>query len=214
MLTLDANAIYALLVAKGRATNLWPWVRMSIAGITLLFLTACGVDEMRWQEEVWLHDDSRILVDRSSTRRSSGFPNERRGAILTQEFRYAPLGVAWSEKGGWEQLLSFDIVEGVPYLIAIAPIPKEKFCADKEKGEYVAVYYRWIDGKQERISRDQTPISIMRSNVTGVSHWGSDRRRDRSFLSWRDVLDATGQPWTPPPMLLTEMFAKKSWLRC
>lgn len=179
----------------------------------LLVLTGCGVDEMRWQEEVWLHDDSRILVDRYSTIGSSGFPNDRRGSIRVQEFRYLPLKVEWKVKGAGEQLASFDIIDGVPYLVAVLSVTKEKYCQEREPGEYIAVYYTWEDGIKKKIPFSEVPISMMRNNVTGISHWGYDSRSDRGFLSWYDVLLATHQSG-PPPMLLTEMFAKKSWLHC
>ena len=179
----------------------------------LLLLTGCGgTDEMRWKEQVYLHDGKLILVERYSTRSVSGFPNSRRGNILTQELRYAPLGVVWQVDGAREQLDSFDIVNGIPYLVASPPESDETFCRDKSPGEFIANYYRWRNGAKEKISRSEVPLSVMRRNLSGIAHWGYDRAGDRTYLSWYDVMDATHQPG--PPILLTDMFTKKHWLRC
>ena len=186
-----------------------------VCALALLLLTACnGTDEMRWKEQVYLHDGTTVTVDRDSTRVSSGFPNSRRGNILTQELRYAPLGVVWKVEGGAEQLVSFDIVDGVAYVVANAPQSSEVFCNGKRHGEPIMIYYRWVNGKQESISSSDVPISIMRWNLSGIGDWGRDSRSDPTYLSWHDVADANAQSPYVPPLRLKVMFEEKSWLHC
>lgn len=191
--------------------KLWR-LRISPLVLFVLSLAACGKDEMRWKEEVYLHDGSLVQVDRDAIRNSSGFPNARRGAILSEELRYAPLKVVWQAAGSGEVLLSFDIVDGIPYVVSTTTVNKSHFCAGRPTGDYIGNYYRWIDGKRERISKGQTPIAVMRNNVSGISHWGFDRDSDPTYLSWHDVMENNHQSGTP--MLLSQLFTDYRWLRC
>lgn len=167
---------------------------------------------MRWKEQILLHDGSVLEVDRDATRRSIGFPNARRGPILTEEFRYPKLGVEWKANGTREQLASFDVVDGTPYLVSVLLVDRQEYCIGKQPGEYTASYYRWIGTKQQKITRAQTPIAVMRQNVTGISHWGYSRKEDPTYLSWKDVLGRTGQSGEPGP--LSKLFEEDSYLRC
>ena len=186
---------------------------LTLSGGLSLALTACGgIDEQRWKEQVYLHDGSLIEVDRDATRAANGFPDAQRGRILTEELKYAPLRVVWRNEGAGEQVVSFDITTGIPYLVAVPSVDSHQYCVGKEPGEYIAVYYRWINGKQEKVSRESVPIGIMRWNLTGIDHWGKDSRSDPTYLSWHDVMDMTHQ--AEPPMLLTDMLAQKSYLHC
>lgn len=200
------------------ATNLSPRWKCFVPFVSvgaLLLLTSCiGTDEMRWKEQVWLHDGKFVLIDRYSTRAKSGFPNSRRGVILSQEIRYDPLGVLWSVDGSDEQPISFEIIDGAAYLAATAPYSREKFCRGKPKGAYVAVFYRWTNGKKQRISQQETPVDRMGNNISGISQWGYSKKEDRTYLSWNDVADATGQPWSGPPVLLRDRYEKEGWRRC
>src|SRR5688572_22055647 len=109
-------------------------------------------DEMSWKEQAWLDDGSTVLLDRNARRLSSGFPNARRGPIVHQEIRYAPLKVAWATDGS-ETPMSFDIVDGSAYLVTIPSVPTASFCAGKPKGAYLANFYVWRDGSQRTISQ-------------------------------------------------------------
>jgi hypothetical protein len=185
-----------------------------VCALALLLLTACnGTDEMRWKEQVYLHDGSTVVVDRFSTRASSGFPNFRRGKILFEEFRYPPLGVEWKSSDVREQLLAFDILDGVAYLVANSPRPTS-FCAANPRGEPILVYYEWVNGQKKSISRAQIPLDEMRRNVTGLSAWGRDKSSDPAFLSWSDVARANMESGESPPVKLVELIAARSWLRC
>ncbi|WP_457095896.1 hypothetical protein [Lysobacter sp. P5_B9] len=178
-------------------------------------LAGCNrFDTMRWREEVWLHDGTFIHVDRYAERRAGGFPNSRRGPITKQELSYLPLRVKWNVEGTSEQTVSFDVIKGVPYLVAILNVDKSEFCLGKSPGSYVARYFTWKNGKKVEISRNDIPLELMRKNVTGVSQWGLDRSRDRSYISWAAVRMDTGQRLDGPPMLLTEMFKQNNWLVC
>lgn len=180
-----------------------------------LTLSSCGgVDEMRWREEVWLHDGRFIIIDRYATATKSGFPDSRRGDVLTQEIHYSPMNVAWSTKGSGEQPISFELINGVAYLVVTARADKDIYCLDKPKGEYIAIFYRWKDGGMEKANQRDVPIELMGRNITGISQWGYDKRGDRSWISWSGVADATGQPRAGPPISLNKFFQERSWLRC
>lgn len=188
-----------------------PWLAVMLAVVSLL--CACnGIDEMRWREEVWLHDKSFIYVDRYAARASSGFPNSRRGPTLRQALRFETLQVDWKSEGFTEEVVSFDVIDGVPYLVTIPAMSPRKFCQGKARGTYVANYYRWTSGVEQKISMNQAPMAVLLHNLSGGDHWNSRRENDRSYLSWYDVLLASGQSGTPE--LLADMFKRKSWLRC
>ena len=177
-----------------------------------IFVVSCGVDEMRWKEQVRLHNDQYIYIDRYASRLKSGFPNSRRGPILDQELRYAPLDIIWEVQD--EVPISFEIFDGVAYIAAVPFQARHKFCIGKPRGAYVARFYRWQQGKLQSIAQDAQPVSRMRMNISGVSQWGLTSKGDSTYLSWPDVARVTGQREDGPPMLLRDKFAKDEWLHC
>jgi hypothetical protein len=170
-------------------------------------------DEMSWKEQAWLDDGSTVLLDRNARRLSSGFPNARRGPIVHQEIRYAPLKVAWATDGS-ETPMSFDIVDGSAYLVTIPSVPTASFCAGKPKGAYLANFYVWRDGSQRTISQAEAPVDRLRQNISGVSQWGLTREGDKTYLSWSDVAGATGQLRDARPTPISKQFERTSGWHC
>lgn len=186
-----------------------------LVAMIAMLLTACvGNDEMRWEEQVWLNDDTMINVERYSVRKKSGFPNSRRGTILKEEIRYTSLNFYWSDEGSGEHPLSFEIVNGIVYLATIPSVPREKYCAGKMRGSPYAKFYRSHHGKISIIAAQEAPVQKMRKNLSGVSHWGYDSASDRTYLSWSDVADATLQPRAGPPTPIWNVFNRRKSLRC
>ncbi len=184
--------------------------------LTILTMAACnGKDEMQWREEARLHDDNKIIIERVATRMKFGFPNSRRGRILSQEIRYAPQGFVWSTPAT-EQPLSFDLINGRLYLATIPSQNPSGFCLDKKKGTYVAIFYRWNNGKLYKIKQQDAPVDLLRVNITGISQWGYSKESDPTYLSVRDVNEANGMPKDWPPPTLRRFFEEeqKNYLLC
>ena len=180
----------------------------------MLMLSGCiGSYEIRWKEQVWLHDGRFILIDRYATRSRSGFPNSRRGYVLAQEIHYKPAGFLWKSANPNEVPIAFDIIGGSAYLVVNAPKSRELFCVDKPKGSYIAVFYRWTNGERQEISQQQASVDLLANNVTGVSQPRTTGKEGYSYLSWNEVAAATGQPSSGPPNSLTEFF-EDPWLHC
>jgi hypothetical protein len=184
--------------------------------LSMFTMAACiGKDEMRWREEVLLHDDKAIIIERSAVRIKSGFPDSRRGKILSQEIRYAPQGFVWSSPAT-EQPLSFDIIDGYLYFVAIPSQDPSIFCLEKKRGAYVALFYRWENGKLGEIEQRVAPIDILRMNISGISQWGYSKKYDPTYLSMQDVNQSNGIPrdWSPPTLRTFFEEKQKNYLLC
>ena len=191
-------------------------LQASMAILIATSVTACnGKDEMRWKEEVRLHDDRTILIDRYSTAAKSGFPNSRRGNVLYQEIRYAPFDFFWSTPNT-EVPLSFELIDGAVYFATIPQQNPSGFCVKKVKGTYVAKFYRWESGRPVKIEQQNAPVDLMRMNISGVSQWGHTKGSDPTYLSMKDVNDSNGVTRDDPPPTLRKFFEEqqKHYLIC
>lgn len=181
---------------------------------TLLLASCIGTDEMRWKEQVWMHEGQRILLERSSTRTKSGFPTSRRGAILSQEIIYGPLDVLWRVNGDGEQPLSFEVIDGDAYLVTIAPGSLADFCSENKGDDFSIVVYRWRKGEMHTVDQLDAPLNKMGRNLSGISHWGYQKSDDRTYLSADDVAYATMRPIGTPPVPLRTYLEGERSLRC
>ena len=191
-------------------------LQASMAILIATSMTACnGKDEMRWKEEVRLHDDKAILIDRNSIRIKSGFPNSRRGPIIQQEIKYAPLDFFWSTPAT-EQPLSFDLIDGSAYFVTIPAINRANFCLGKVKGTYQANFYLWQNDNLIGISQHEAPIDSLRKNISGLPKWTSSTKNDPTYLSMEDVNDSNGVSRDDPPPTLRKFFEEqqKHYLVC
>ena len=191
--------------------------RSSFFMMTLL-LTSCydsgtlGVDEMHWKQEVLLHDGRMIVIDGSAARRSSGFPNSKRGPVLRQELRYAPRGLILQAPGTKQIPLAFDVFEGQAYLVTILG-GRDLFCRNKAPGTFVANFYRFVGKQFVRVDQKDVPIDMMLDNLTAESYWGATAETDPTFISWRE--HARGKSFNPDkPRTVAETLAKNEYLHC
>jgi hypothetical protein len=188
------------------------------AHMAILGLTACsrfgepGVDETHWKQEVLLHNGTMIVVEGSAARRSSGFPNSRRGPTLWLEFRYPPKGLVFKPKSAREQPIALDIFEEQVYVITIFSA-SEGFCRNKEPGTYFANFYRFDEKQFVRVDQKSVPIDLMLNNLTGGNFWGMTAATDPDFISWRE--HARLNSFNPDkPISVVQMFAENEYLRC
>ncbi|WP_449466805.1 hypothetical protein [Stenotrophomonas humi] len=177
-------------------------------------MVACSSKvEKRWKEEARLHDDRAVIIDRYSESARSGFPNSKIGNVLYQEIHYAPAGFSWSTPAT-EEPLSFDLMDGDVYFVTIPVQGLAQFCSNKPKGTYQANFYRWKNGRMERLSQQQVPVDHLRMNISGVSR--GLYSENSTYLSAADVNDANGMLSYAPPPTLRQVFEEmqKNFLLC
>lgn len=188
---------------------------VAIASILLSLLVAgCSSKvEKRWVEEVRLHDERIITIDRYSQSARTGFPNSRIGNVLYQEIHYSPVQFAWSNPAK-EKPISFDLIDDYIYFVTIPVQNLGYFCRGKPKGTYKANFYRWKRGRMERLSQQQAPVDSLRMNITGFSKGPFSEHK--AYLSAGDVNSANGRLSYRTPLTLRHVFEekKKYYLLC
>jgi hypothetical protein len=165
------------------------------AALVLALLAGCGkrVDVAEWTEEVMLNDGSMITVWRKATAKSGGFP-EPRGANLEFELKYELMGVHWVGPPT-QQLLSFDIVGGVPWMATF--VDDRAICPKRVTTDFAASFYKWIEGKWVEVSAAEYPIHLARENLWD-SYWGREPEADaKGHIVWR-VKAVQSNLRTPP----------------
>ena len=161
------------------ASSSWP---LLLAGIA----SACGepVETHRWREEVLLHDRRIVVVEREINVDKHGFP-DLQGHQRDTALMYSPLEVRWHFRFTPRQTqfpLSFDIVEGVPYLAVT--LEDHHFCDDKPAGTPKAVFLKWTGDGWTTIPAfplplDRAPLNLLRG------HLAADRAHDpQGLLTW------------------------------
>lgn len=188
-----------------------------LAACILLIPAACtSIDSISWKEQVRLHDDRIIEVDRTATRFCCGFPMARRGGQRSEGFRYAELGVVWDIN--WindtvlERPIAFDIFDGEAFLVVLAS-PREIVCAKNHiSGDYAAIIYRWKNGKREVIPQSDAPIDEMFGNIA-LTYWAETHDRDPKYISLVEQARRNLQP-VFPPTTLRQAFGTFSRSRC
>lgn len=70
--------------------------------------------------------------------------------------------------------MSFDIVDGTPYLVRYAE--GDDFCKDKDASHYQAEFFRWKDGTWTEISQTQFPVDKTLMNLDS-NFWGGQLHR-------------------------------------
>jgi hypothetical protein len=166
------------------------------AALALTLLAGCGkrVDVAEWTEEVMLNDGSMITVWRKATAKSGGFP-EPRGADLSFELKYEAMDVHWVGPPT-NRLLSFDIVNGVPWMATSTD--ERVVCATRATSDFAYSFYKWTEGKWIEVTAAEYPIHVARANLWAY-YWGREPENDaKGHIDWRTKrLDAV---ITTPPM--------------
>lgn len=139
------------------------FVGWATAILLSLALAGCGkgIDVAEWTEEVLLHDGRSITVWRKATRNSFGFP-EPRGAYVSFELKYEPMGVHWVGPPT-RDLLSFDLIDGTTWMATV--VRDRETCAKKKPTDFRAAFYKWTNGQWLEVSVDEYPLGVARTNL-------------------------------------------------
>jgi hypothetical protein len=196
MATKEEHAALAarVYVEASRMSLLKTFIALLLLLLATALLQACGknIDVAEWTEEVMLNDGRVIVVWRKATAKSWGFP-EPRGADLSFELKYEPMGVHWVSTPA-NRLLSFDIVDGVPWMATF--IDEMNVCPQRKTTDFAASFFKWDGGKWIEVSAAAYPIHIARRNLWS-RYWGRERERDsKGLIDWRtkDQLDNLSTP--------------------
>lgn len=157
---------------------------LALLAAVLVAAVGCSpnVDEARWSEEVLLHDGTMIVIERQAKRKPSGFPDTRRGALLHESLRYAPLGVEWKVDDHTRSAFSFEIFDGVPHLVIYMRVTE--WCRGKDPKQFTAEFYRWEGGRWVEMQQDQFPTRRALKNLYRA-YWGETRKADaKGLVSW------------------------------
>ena len=96
------------------------------------------------------------------------------------------------------------VMEGDVYFVTIPVEGVAQFCLNKPKGTYQANFYRWKNGRMERLSQQQVPVDRLRQNISGVSQ--GLYSENITYLSAGDVNKANGTLSYVPPSTLRKFF--------
>jgi len=152
---------------------------IGLVGATALFaLSGCTSDEIKWTEEVKLHDGRVIQVKRRTELTESGFPVQRRGFHKYHELCYEPMGIHWKSKPEYP-LYVFDIIDGKAYIKV--PVTGCAECMLQGYPAWDAAYFEWNDGSWKKV--DETPaLRALRFNLLNRSHLMDDGQADARGL--------------------------------
>lgn len=168
-----------------RWTRRWVGLIATVfAALTLTGLAACGssIDTAEWTEEVRLSDGSIVQVSRKERAYSHGFPNAKRGALVSWALEYPPQNARWENDGkssGRRDPISFDLFDGVPHLVAL--VADRTFCLSRPPDEYRVQVLRWRDGRWQEVPQSEAPLDRMLMNLAPAP-WGRTSKDDYSGL--------------------------------
>ena len=158
--------------APGRAMR-----NLIVVVICLISISGCGkwIDTAEWTEEVRLSDGSIVQVWRQERRGHFGFPNAKRGGLVSSVLEYRPQKALWKnvfKESGRRGPISFDLFDGVPYLVVL--VTNRAFCLSRPPDDYRAQVLRWQDGRWHEIPQSEAlpPRAITDhawSGLTGTS---------------------------------------------
>lgn len=158
--------------------------RLEIVGVVFFGLLGvpliggCAPSEIKWTEEVKLHDGKIIQLKRRTETTASGFPVQHRGFFTYHEFCYAPMKIYWKSKPDYPPEL-FDIVDGKAY----AKVSLGRDCVRCMLHGYPetdALYFMWDGAAWKKISYEVFPKQL-RLNLLQESR-GADSRGDAHGL--------------------------------
>ncbi len=168
-------------------------ILMVVLGVAM---EACGFlgDETSWQEEVLLHDGSKIIVDRSIKRagrheigQQPPVREERLTFIMPQTNEHITWRSDYSHDVGYADFspISIDIVHGTAYIVSdpVGCLSYNKW--GRPNPPYVIFKY---DGKKwQRISLQELPLEIKVPNLIISSPDNEMKRTGKSFVTADEV---------------------------
>lgn len=123
----------------------------------VLGTAGCSADEIKWTEEVRLHDGKVIQVKRRTELTASGFPAQKRGRPRYHELCYAPMGIYWKSKPEYRPE-NFDIVNRRAYVKVT--LGGCSTCMLHGYPETDALYFVWASGAWKRIESAEFPAEL------------------------------------------------------
>jgi hypothetical protein len=158
-------------------------VRRLIAGGAIWLLlfpgvAGCAPTDIKWTEEVKLHDGNIIQVQRRTELSATGFPTQKRGLPRYHELCYAPMAVYWKSKPEYRPE-TFDIVKGKAYVRV--PLRGCSSCMLHGYPETNSLYFVW-DGKEWKRTQASGYPEPLRLNLLSASHADDDGTRDARGL--------------------------------
>lgn len=125
---------------------------VAITGATLA--GGCGGEEIKWTEDVRLHDGKVVQVQRRTELSGSGFPVSERGFETYHELCYAPLGVYWKSKPEYRPE-AFEVDGGKAYVKVT--LFSFNTCGLHGYPKDSALYFVWSGGEWKRIDAGEFP---------------------------------------------------------
>ena len=120
-------------------------------------LGGCAPPDLKWTEEVKLHDGKIVQLKRRMELTTSGFPVQKRGRAIYHEFCYAPMGIYWRSKPEYMPEL-FDVVGGKAY--AKVSLGGCSICMLHGYPETDALYFVWDAGSWKKIQYKDFPAQV------------------------------------------------------
>lgn len=138
----------------------------------------CAPTEIKWEEEVKLHDGKIIVLNRHEKLGLSGLPLANRGSRKYWHFCYAPMNIIWKSKPEYFPEV-FDIVDGKAYVrVTISSCAS---CQLHDYPETSALYFVWEGNAWKKIDYKDFPAGL-RFNMLGGTHYDDDGSRDMRGL--------------------------------
>ena len=169
--------------------NQKPEITKAMQNITTAQPTLNGkkIDIAEWTEEVLLHDGKKIVVWRRATAYAGGFPNASRGRDISMELKYAPMGTTWKHEMSDTSIRrprSFEIVDGIAYLVLYVGDDSDVFCINKPPSQYLAQFLMWADGRWVDIDQAKFPSERSLLNLS-TEYWGQTQKEDaKGLIAW------------------------------
>jgi hypothetical protein len=133
-------------------------LRVAIALAGLWFLpgvAGCAPTDIKWTEEVKLHDGKVIQVKRRIELAAGGFP--KRGHAQYHELCYPPMGLHWKSKALYEPE-AFDIVNGTPFVRV--PLRGCSSCMLHGYPQTNSIFFAWNGRQWTKIDEQRAPDEL------------------------------------------------------
>jgi hypothetical protein len=139
----------------------------------------CMGTEIKWTEEVLLHDGTVVQVKRRTEITASGFPTQRRGLRKFFELCYAPGAVYWRSKPEYPPE-AFDIIEGKVYVKV--PVNACSACMAHGYPESDAIYFVWAQRAWKKLDEKEAPTQ-MKFNLLAFDYGGNPEKDARGLIT-------------------------------
>jgi hypothetical protein len=154
-----------------------PMIAAACVLITPLF-AACAPTDIKWTEQVKLHDGSVIEVKRRTELSATGFPTSSRGKPRYHELCYAPKGIVWKSKPEYKPE-AFDIVDGKAYVRV--PLGGCAACMLHGFPDTNSIYFTWSGKEWVKLGEKDAPAQLA-FNLLEATHGDDDGSLDARGL--------------------------------